>query len=113
MEERGELPDRYFLDRHDPEPLADVVSSFVESAGLARMYANRELIRAWQEAAGEEIAEHTAVIGVSGQKQRVSVDSSAWLQEIRDFYKDDILGRLQSMSTRTYITEVVFEVGEV
>jgi len=43
----------------------------------------------------------------------VSVDSSAWLQEIRDFYKDDILGRLQSMSTRTYITEVVFEVGEV
>jgi len=79
-----------------PQRLGDVLSELVALKGLAHTGAAEQLQEAWQQVAGQTIAEATRVVGKRNRLLEVEVVSAAMLYELDSFHKNSLLQALQS-----------------
>jgi predicted nucleic acid-binding Zn ribbon protein len=76
-----------------PARVQDLLSDFLESAGVGEELARVSAVDDWAGAVGPAIAEVTRARSVSGATLVVEVRSSAWLMEL-NMMKSEILMRL-------------------
>jgi predicted nucleic acid-binding Zn ribbon protein len=94
-----------------PQKVGDVLSSFLEKAGLRETVLRAEVVEGWEDRVGEAIARVTRAQGVRGSTLIVEVRSSAWLMEL-NLMKEEILRRLNEGRQEALIENIVFVLAE-
>jgi predicted nucleic acid-binding Zn ribbon protein len=93
-----------------PRKIADVLSEMMARRGYARERSSQDLAAAWQEAAGEMIAQYSRAGLIRQGKLEVTVTHSALVQELT-FQKAAILAELRKRLPREHIADLRFRVG--
>lgn len=82
-----------FTPGRDPHSLAGTLDQLSEEMGWNTPLAEAELMVAWREIVGDQIADHTTPLGISEQTLTIATDSSAWATQLR-LMKHDVLVKL-------------------
>ena len=93
-------------------PLAQALEGVIERG---RTFKDLDLLRVWDfwtQAVGEEVARHAQPAAFRGGRLLVYVDSTVWAQELQ-FFKDEIIGRLNAKLGQSAVSEMRFQVGRV
>lgn len=98
--------------RGEPEPLKQVLRRALRQAPRTRRALLERAERAWAAAAGPELAGRARVGEFRRGILRVRVESSALLQELVAFRRDELLARLRENAEGLRIHELRFEMGE-
>ncbi len=94
-------------------PIGDVLRAVVKRLGLERRLKEARIAEDWGRIVGEKIAVHSRPVAVKGRTLIVNVDSSVWLSEMNNFFKDKILDRLRSEFRERRIEDIRFRIGEI
>jgi predicted nucleic acid-binding Zn ribbon protein len=97
--------------REGPEKVSDVLSGFLDKAGLRESVLRVEAVQEWEDRVGEAIARVTRAQGVREATLIVEVRSSSWLMEL-NLMKDEILRRVNDGRTEARIEKLVFVLAE-
>lgn len=74
---------------------------------------DQRIVDIWNDVNDEETLKHTKVVKYLNKKLYVLVDSSAYLFEIQNFKKKNILKKLASYHREIYISNIIFQVGDI
>lgn len=97
--------------KEGPEKVGDVLSGFLDKAGLRESVLRVEAVQEWEDRVGEAIARVTKAQGVREATLIVEVRSSSWLMEL-NLMKDEILRRVNDGRTEARIERLVFVLAE-
>jgi predicted nucleic acid-binding Zn ribbon protein len=78
---------------------------------LDRRQAETEILKVWNNLIDPNIVAHAQPTGLRKGTLFVTVDSSAWLDEIVRYRRHEILARLQHSFGRDLITRISFRTG--
>lgn len=92
----------------DPRPLGDVLSHLFALRGFGRARADRALHDLWRQAAGEQIAARTRVLGLKNGVLQVGVANAALLSELAAFHRTALLEALQKTPESAGIRDLKF-----
>ncbi|WP_245631545.1 DUF721 domain-containing protein [Curtobacterium ammoniigenes] len=67
----------------EPKGLADVVEILTADLGWSEPLAQSDLVRAWPDVVGAEMAAHTTLVGVEDHALLIRCDSTAWATQLR------------------------------
>ncbi|WP_292875290.1 DciA family protein [Microbacterium sp.] len=67
----------------DPHGMGDVLKALTKDAGWDPQLAREDLVRQWDEVAGEETARHTRPVALTGGLLTVQCDSTAWAKQLQ------------------------------
>lgn len=98
-------------DRKGPERVGDLLSGFLEKAGLREAVLRADAADEWEARVGEAIGRVTRARGVRGTALVVEVKSSAWLMEL-NLMKDEILRAVNEGRQEGLIERIVFVLAE-
>ena len=93
-------------------PLAQALEGVIERS---RTFKDLDLFQVWDfwtQAVGEEVARHAQPAAFRGGRLLVYVDSTVWAQELQ-FFKGEIIGRLNAKLGQSAVSEIRFQVGRV
>ncbi len=93
-----------------PRKIADLLSELMARRGYAREQSSADLEQAWQQAAGELIAQHSRVGLIRQGRLEVTVTHSALVQELT-FQKAAILAEMRKRLPHEQISDLRFRVG--
>ena len=98
-----------------PRPLAirEIIEPLMRKGTLARARRANPLARRWREAAGPDIAAHTAVQRFHNGTLTVLCDSSALLAELASFHKAELLEKLQESRSAAFVVRLQFKLGKL
>jgi len=82
----------------------------LQKTGVTRALRRTEIEQAWQAAVGDEVGQHTRLLGIKNHCLVVAVDSAPWLQELSQFYRGPILASLQEQAQGTFIRDLEFRI---
>jgi predicted nucleic acid-binding Zn ribbon protein len=102
---RRDVPNR------GPERLGEILSRLFAARGWGRRQGRLHLERAWEEAAGTEIAAHTRPGALRRGVLEVVVDNAVLLQELAHFHKRRLLEQLRRRLPDTPLTDLRFRAG--
>jgi predicted nucleic acid-binding Zn ribbon protein len=88
-----------------------VVPKVLTDLRLEQRLAEREILRVWNRQLDPNVAVHAQPTGLHKGTLFVSVDSSAWLNEIVRYRRREILERLQNSFGRELIARISFRAG--
>lgn len=94
-----------------PRALGDVLSHLFALRGYGRVRGNRQLQDVWQEAAGQQIAARTRVLGLKNGVLQVGVGNASLLSELAAFHRPSLLEALQSIDGELGIRELKFRLN--
>jgi predicted nucleic acid-binding Zn ribbon protein len=94
-----------------PEALRDVLGQLFTARGWGRRQDRLHLERAWEGAAGADVASHTLVGGLRRGVLEVHVDSAVLLQELNGFHKRRLLAELRRRLPGTPLNDLRFRAG--
>lgn len=94
--------------RREVSPIGDALDRFLTSSGLAPRLRAASVLKAWNDAAGEELARRARPVAFRGGELVVEVDSSAHLAELRGFTGEDVRQRANERLGRERILRVVY-----
>jgi predicted nucleic acid-binding Zn ribbon protein len=97
----------------EPERLAEILSRLFTARGWGRRQDRLHLEKAWEEAAGKEVAEQTRVAALRRGVLEVTVGNAVLLQELTHFHKRRLLEQLRRRLPNTPITDLRFRAGVV
>lgn len=106
---RGELPDRFYIQKSQTRKLSVALMELTKELTLAKAFKHREILNVWREIVGEDIHKHTQVTGIRKDCLVVEVDSPPRLHHLTNFCKEDILKELQTKYRNTFITSIKFK----
>ena len=95
-----------------PEPISDILAQLMAQRGFTRTKTAANYEKAWREAAGELLAEHTRIGGVRRGRLEVIVAHSALAQEL-SFRKSAILKTLARLLPDEKINDLRVRVGMI
>jgi len=72
-----------FAPGRDPRGVADVLSDLTREAGWDAQLAREDVVRAWDQVAGEGTAQHTRPVAFSEGTLTVQADSTAWAKQLQ------------------------------
>ncbi len=94
------------------KPLRQVLDRVLsERLRLEQKQSEAEIARVWSSLIDPTIVAHARPTGLAKGTLFVSVDSSAWLDEIVRYRRKEILERLQNSFGRSMIARISFRVG--
>lgn len=96
-----------------PEQIADIIERVVGKAAKNRQREQENIETAWLASVDEKVKKHTKISSLKDKTLRVNVDSSAWLFELRNKHKKDILAKLKQKAGEKKIKDIRFKIGEV
>jgi len=94
-----------------PENIAEILSRLFTSRGWGRKNDRLQLETAWTEAAGEQLFKDTRVMGMKRGVMEVEVRSAVLLQELTQFHKRGLLGKLRKSLPGVTLTDIRFRAG--
>ncbi len=92
----------------DPRPLGDVLSHLFALRGYGRVQADRRLRDLWRQAAGEQIAARTRVLGLKNGVLQIGVANAALLSELAAFHRTALLEALRKTPDSAGIRDLKF-----
>lgn len=104
---REETSVPYGLGR-EPRGLDAVIDNLTESMGWSSPLAKSELLIAWPQLIGEEVAVHTDPVSVEDGLLTVRCDSTAWAQQLR-MMRNEVLARIAERHPTAGIEAIRFE----
>ncbi|MGW9346036.1 DUF721 domain-containing protein [Streptomyces albidoflavus] len=72
-----------FAPGRDPRGVGDVLADLTREAGWDSQLAREDVVRAWDEVAGEDTARHTRPVAFSEGTLTVQADSTAWAKQLQ------------------------------
>jgi predicted nucleic acid-binding Zn ribbon protein len=72
-----------FAPGRDPRGVADVLSDLTRESGWDAQLAREDVVRAWDQVAGEDTARHTRPVAFSDGTLTVQADSTAWAKQLQ------------------------------
>jgi predicted nucleic acid-binding Zn ribbon protein len=94
-----------------PERLAEILGRLFTSRGWGRKNDRLRLESAWAEAAGPELVPETRVLAIRRGVLEVEVRSAVMLQELTQFHKRGLLGKLRKAMPGVTLTDIKFRAG--
>ena len=89
------------------EKLGSLINEMLAKPRLKRKIRLGEIWINWEKIAGQEFAERTRPVKVTGRRLYVEVDSSA-LHHRLSFKKGELLDRVRAFTGGTFVEEIVF-----
>jgi predicted nucleic acid-binding Zn ribbon protein len=99
--------------RPGPENLGEILSRLFTARGWGRRQDRLHLERAWEEAAGKDVAAQTRVGALRRGVLEVTVGNAVLLQELAHFHKRRILQQLRQRLPNNPINDLRFRAGPV
>jgi len=99
------------MEPRGPERLSEVLSRLFTARGWGRQQERLRLENAWAEAAGAEYARVTRVTGFRRNVLEVEVKGAVPMQELSQFHKRRVLGRLRQALPGVTIADLRFRAG--
>jgi predicted nucleic acid-binding Zn ribbon protein len=93
--------------------IGEVLQKVIKNLGLERKLKEARIAREWESVVGSRIAAHCRPVSIKGSTIIVNVDSSVWLSELNNFFKDKLLDRLQAEFKELRIHNIKFRIGEI
>lgn len=103
---RGESSVPYGLGR-DPRGLDAVLDTLTTTMGWTSPLAKSELLVAWPELVGAEVADHAEPVSVEDGLLTVQCDSTAWAQQLRTMRRE-VLARIEERHPAAGIESIRF-----
>jgi Dna[CI] antecedent, DciA len=97
--------------RNHGRSLAKLLPDVMADLGLDRRRAEAEIVKVWNHLMDPRVAAHAQPTGLNKGTLFVSVDSSAWLDEIVRYRRKEILDRLQHSFGKETVKRISFRVG--
>ncbi len=94
-----------------PENLADILGRLFTSRGWGRKNDRLQLEAAWAAAAGADVAAQTTVLGIRRGVLEVEVRAGPLLQELAQYHKRGLLGKLRPALPGLTLTDLKFRAG--
>ena len=91
----------------DPRGIEDVLDNLTQSMGWESPMAKSELLAAWPDLIGEDVAAHTDPVSVEDGLLTVRCDSTAWAQQLRSM-RNVVLARIAERHPAAGIETVRF-----
>jgi len=95
-----------------PHSLGEVLGNFLRRSGLNPKIQEQKILRSWDKAVGDAIAERTQPVCVKNRVLQVKVTNSVWMQELQ-FMKNLIIQRLQERTGENLLKDLRFFIGEI
>lgn len=90
---------------------SDVMPRILKDLRIDRRQSESEILKVWNHLIDPNIVAHAKPVGLNKGTLFVTVDSSAWLDEIVRYRRREILQRLQHSFGRDLIVKISFRVG--
>ena len=94
-----------------PESLKEILSRLFTVRGWGRRQARLHVEKAWETAAGPDVARHTRLVGVKRGVMEVEVDNAVLIQELAHFQKRKLLEKLRGLLAGTTLNDLRFRAG--
>jgi predicted nucleic acid-binding Zn ribbon protein len=94
------------------ERLGVTLEKVLSRRGLAGKLREYRLFGQWEKAVGSVIARHARPSAIRGRKLTVTVDSSAWMQQL-SFLKPEILARVNRCLGEEAVIAIALRIGEL
>lgn len=93
------------------QAISDIMPAVLVHLRMDRRRAEAEIVRVWNHLIDPTIAAHAQPTGIHKGTLFVTVDHSAWLDEIVRYRRKDILNRLQHSFGREMVARISFRLG--
>jgi predicted nucleic acid-binding Zn ribbon protein len=97
--------------KNHSQPLSALVPQVLTGLGLDKRRAEAEIIKVWNSLLDPSVTAHAQPAGINKGTLFVTVDSSAWLDEIVRYRRREILDRLQHSFGKETVKKISFRVG--
>ena len=104
--------DRLMPPKRKIEQLSTTIEKLLASRGLASKLKEYRVLGHWGGAVGDVIAQHAQPSMVRGRKLTVTVDSSAWMQQL-SLLKPEIIEKLNASMGTNAVESITLKLGEV
>jgi predicted nucleic acid-binding Zn ribbon protein len=94
-------------------PIGEILEKVLKKLGLERRAREARIAQEWGRIVGERIAMHSKPVALRGKTLIVHVDSSVWLSELSQFFKDKILEQVRGELGEKRIGDIRFRIGDV
>jgi hypothetical protein len=94
-----------------PENIGDILGRLFVARGWGRKNDRLRLEAAWAEAAGEALLKETRLMGVKRGVMEIEVRNAVLIQELTQFHKRGLLGKLRKSLTGLTLTDIKFRAG--
>ncbi|HEV3440439.1 MAG TPA: DUF721 domain-containing protein [Gemmata sp.] len=94
-----------------PENIGDILGRLFVSRGWGRKNDRLRLETAWAEAAGEQLVKDTRVLGMKRGVLEIDVRNAVLIQELTQFHKRGLLGKLRKSLPGITLTDIKFRAG--
>jgi hypothetical protein len=94
------------------ERISATLEKLLARRGLSARLREYRVFGVWNKAVGEVLARHAQPAAVRGKKLTVTVDSSAWMQQL-SLLKPEIIGNLNQMLGENAVESITLRLGEV
>lgn len=92
-------------------PVNELLPKVLSQLRMDRRRGEAEIVRVWNHLIDPVLAAHAQPTGLHKGTLFVTVDHSAWLDEIVRYRRKEILGRLQHSFGREMVTRISFRLG--
>ena len=94
------------------ERLSGTIEQLLASRGLTARLKEYRVLGVWDRAVGEVIAAHARPAAVRGRKLTVTVDSSAWMQQLT-LLRPELIEKLNRTLGEMAVESITLRMGEV
>lgn len=98
-------------DKKGPENLGDILGKLFAARGWGRKNDRLRLEAAWAEAAGPQLLKETRVMVVRRGVMEIEVKNSVLMQELAQYHKRNLLGKLRKQLPSLTLTDLKFKAG--
>lgn len=98
-------------DKKGPENLGDILGKLFAARGWGRKNDRLKLENAWAEAAGPQLLKDTRVMVVRRGVMEIEVKNSVLMQELAQYHKRGLLGKLRKLLPSLTLTDLKFKAG--
>src|SRR5262245_57591408 len=94
-----------------PENIAEILGRLFTSRGWGRKNDRLRLEGAWDEAAGPQLIKDTRIGVVRRGVMEIEVKNAVLIQELAQFHKRTLLGKLRKLLPTLTLTDLKFKAG--
>ncbi|MBU4036499.1 MAG: DUF721 domain-containing protein [Proteobacteria bacterium] len=96
----------------DFEPIGNILGLVLNKFRLELGFESANILNTWKNIVGEAVYKNTKPAGFKGKILLVYVSSSVWMQELQ-YYKQDIISRLNDEFEKELVSDIKFKIGAV
>jgi Dna[CI] antecedent, DciA len=94
-----------------PENIGDILARLFTARGWGRKNERLRLEGAWAEAAGEQLVKDTRLLAMRRGVMEIEVRNAVLIQELTQFHKRGLLGKLRKSLPGLTLTDIKFRAG--